>query len=77
MTQLAQDTYGFKIQAFTLTSAIQSTALYTPTADQLVHLGGDVAITLNGVAVQFLQGDKIVLKKGITYAFSTDIPLGV
>lgn len=75
--KLTADNYGYKIQAFSFASAIQSGLTYVPTADILVHLGADVTITVDGVAVPFGAYDKIILRKGQTYTFSVDTALGI
>jgi len=78
MSKLSADTLGYKIQAFTLRGARMSgTASYTPVKDELVHLGAEALITVDGIEVTFPAGDKIVLAKGVTYTFGSSIPLGV
>ena len=66
-----------KVYVFRFGSAKMSGASMTPVKDTLVHISEDVVITLDGVAVQFTAGDKIVLAKGKEYMFDTSIALGM
>ena len=40
-------------------------------------LGSDVTITINGIAMAYLQGTTGIMVKSVTYAFSADIVLSI
>ena len=65
-----------KVYVFRFGNAKMSGTSMTPVRDTLVHISEDVVITLDGVAVPFTAGDKIVLAKGKEYTFDTSIALG-
>jgi len=70
--QLNEDINGYKVQVFTPSKGATLPTTYTPTQNEVVMLGDDVTITLDGVSVDYISGSVIGLKKGITYTLSAE-----
>ncbi len=77
INKMTRDLRGNDVPAFTFKRAMYSGISLTLDEDTLIHLSYDVEITVDGTAVPYTKGDKIVLVADKEYGFSTSIPLGM
>jgi len=71
--QLQKDKNGYKLQIFTPTVGTTLVSPYTPTKDEVVMVGADVTITIDGVAILYTAGSVVGLRGGASYTLSVSV----
>ena len=71
--QLQEDKFGYKIQMFVPTKGATLASPYTPAEDEIILLGGNITVTVDGVGVPYTVGTVIGLRKGVKYTLSASV----
>ena len=71
--ELNEDINGYKVQVFTPSKGVTLPTTYTPMRNEIVILGDDVTITLDGISVDYNASSVIGLKQNVTYTLSVAV----
>lgn len=71
--KLEKDISDFRIQGFAPNVGVVLSGTVVVKSTTVVKLGKDVNISINGVSVQYLAGEGLILVPSVSYIFDTSV----
>lgn len=71
--KLEKDISDFRIQGFAPNAGVVLSGTVSVNSTTAVKLGNDVNISINGVSVQYLAGEGLILVPSVSYIFDTSV----